>query len=185
MTVATPIVCSGARRRSVGEPGLKSWKSSFVLVQRQVRVAEDDGVGVREAVAHPAQAPVPRAGVVDHRDPGPARLDDPRQREPCLHLRAVHVPAHGVQRRTEPLERLEHLDLDQVTGVQDRVRGGHQLDRARRDDALSARQVGVADDRESHDEHARRRARRDSNPRLQPPEGCALSTELLARVPAS
>ena len=73
--VAMPIVWCGARRRSVGEPGLKMAKPPRRLVQRDVRVPEDDRVGVGEAAAHPRQAPGGRPGVVDHRDPHAAGDD--------------------------------------------------------------------------------------------------------------
>ncbi len=52
------------------------------LVQRQVRVAEDHGVGaVAEAPAHAREPAAPRAGVVDHRDAGLAR--PPRRARPA------------------------------------------------------------------------------------------------------
>ena len=90
-TVAIPIVWRGARRRSVGEPGLKIAKPVALLVQREVRVAEDDGVGVREAPAHPRQPAGGGPGVVDHRDP--------RARRPRRSAPAAAAPAARPRRR--------------------------------------------------------------------------------------
>ena len=53
-----------------------------LLVQRQVRVAEHDGVGVGEAAPQPREPAVRRAAVVRHHDPRAAGLDDPHRGQP-------------------------------------------------------------------------------------------------------
>ena len=74
-TRISPIVCAGARRRSVGLPGLRIWKpSSRLLVQRHVGVAEHHDVGALAEAAPHALAAGRRAG----RRRGPSRCGRPR-----------------------------------------------------------------------------------------------------------
>ena len=81
--VAMPIVCSGARRRSVGEPGLKIWKPSRPRA-RDVRVAEHDRVRLRERrrIARAARPPGP--GRAPPRS-APRRARTPAARHPRMH----------------------------------------------------------------------------------------------------
>ena len=61
----------------------------------------------------------------------------------------VDVPAHGVHGRPERLQRLEHLQLHQVAGVQDRVGALQPLHNVGQP-PRSARQVRVGDHRDDH-----------------------------------
>ena len=73
--------CAGARRRSVGLPGLKIWKPSRPR-GADVRVPEHDGVGASgEARAQPLEAAAARAGVVQHRDRAPPASHHPLRRQ--------------------------------------------------------------------------------------------------------
>src|SRR5918995_306705 len=53
-----------------------------LLVQRQVRVAEHDRVGVREAPPQPREPPLGGTAVVPPHDPPPLRPDPPHRPEP-------------------------------------------------------------------------------------------------------
>ena len=69
---------------------------------------------------------------MDHPDPDALELHGPHQRQPRLQPPAVDVPAHGVHGRAERLDRLQHLQLHHVAGVQDRVGALQPLARTRR-----------------------------------------------------
>jgi hypothetical protein len=122
-----------------------------LLVQRQVGVPEHDRVGVGEAAPQPVQSPAGRPAVVRHHDPRAGRLDDPDRGQTHPHVRLVDVAVHGVDRRPQRLEQREHLERDEIPGVEYRVRGAHALHARLGDRPRSARQVRVADDRELHD----------------------------------
>ena len=92
-----PIGVTGARRRSVGLPGLKIWKPPS-FVQRHVGVAEDDRVRVGEAGAHPREAPLGGAGVVDRADRVPSISIAVRLRQLAAQLGAVDVAVDGDHR---------------------------------------------------------------------------------------
>ena len=120
------------------------------FVQRDVRVAEHDRVGVGEAFAHSLEPPGRRAGVMDHPDPDACQLHGPPLREPHLQLPAVDVSPHPVDRRTERLEVFQHLQLHEVAGVQDRVRLLEPLHARVGQPARPARQMRVRDHRDDH-----------------------------------
>ena len=129
-TVASPIVCRGWRRRSVGLPGLKIWNapSARHLVQRDVAVAEDHGGAAGERRPLALEPPARRAGVVDHPDAHAARLDDAARRQPRPQLGRVDVAVHGGDRRAERLEVVEHRAVIEVARVEDQVGGAQPGD---------------------------------------------------------
>ena len=90
-----------------GAAGVEDLEAVALLVQRDVRVAEDDGVGVGEARAQAVEPAGRRAGVVDHRDPRAVRLDDARLGEPRRQRRLVDVAVHRADGRAERLELVE------------------------------------------------------------------------------
>ena len=124
------------------------WKPSRALVQRQVRVAEHDRVGVREAPPQLPEPPCRGPAVVREHDPRARRLHEPHRGQPHPHRRLVHVAVNGVQRRAERLEQLEHLDRHEVAGVQDRVGGAEPRHACLRQRARASGHVRIADDRE-------------------------------------
>ena len=146
--VASPIVCAGARLRSVGEPGLKMWKPRACSCSGRCEWPNTTASASGKRRRRRASRPVGRPAVVGHHDPRALRLDDAHRRQPQAHLRLVDVAVHRVDRRPERLQQLEHLERDQVARVQDRV-GGAQPRHARlRQRARAPGHVRVADDRE-------------------------------------
>ena len=123
-TRARPIVCRGWRRRSVGLPGLKIWKPSRLLVERDVRVAEDHRVARRGSAPASARA-APRLG--------PASCTIAIRAPAAVHGRA-RAAAAGAAGAASTLpctpttggpiasSSSQHLDRDEVAGVQDQVR---------------------------------------------------------------
>ena len=98
-TLAIPIDNWDSRRPppALGRaPGVEDLKAVLgLLMQRQVRVAEDHRVGLGEAPAHPAEPPLGRAGVVQDRDRGAAGLERGDRRQRFAHLGVVDVAVHG------------------------------------------------------------------------------------------
>ena len=75
---------------------------------------------VREAAAQALEPAGGGPGVVDHPDPRPAGVDDPRRRQAHQDLGLVDVAVDRGDRRPERLDLLEDLECDEVAGVQDR-----------------------------------------------------------------
>ncbi len=88
----------------------------------------------------------------DVRQPDARAAERPLQagREEVADPRAVDVAVDRVDRGTEPAQQLEHGDVAQVAGVEDRVGRRALLQAGRRDRAGAARHVRVADDRQPH-----------------------------------
>ena len=143
----------GARRRSVGEPGLKIAKPSRLpRAAGMVRVPEDHRVRVGEAAAQAGEPAGARA-----RRRGPSRSARP----PTSTVRVSGSRACSSAESTFPrtactggpsaCERVEHRRLHEVAGVQDRVGARAGARRTRRGSAaVAARHVRVTDDREPH-----------------------------------
>ena len=83
-TVATPIVWWGARRRSVGEPGLKIAKPSRSSCSGRCEWPKTTASAPGKRRRMRCQPAVGRAGVVDHRDLCTGRLDGAHERQPRL-----------------------------------------------------------------------------------------------------
>ena len=95
------IVRSGARRRSVGEPGLRIQVSPARTTSGTVRVAVDDRCAAGEAARQPLVPPGRGTAVVHHPDLHPAGCDDELARQELLQRLLVGVPVHRVHRRPE------------------------------------------------------------------------------------
>src|SRR3954452_19380776 len=89
------------------------------LEQRDVGVAEDDGVATGEAPSQPVQAALRRAGVVDERDAGAGGLDGQGLGERGPGLRVVDVAVDGADLGTEGLQVAQDRERAQVAGVED------------------------------------------------------------------
>ena len=175
-TRASPIVCAGAQRRSVGLPGIEDLKAVLAaLVQRQVGVPEHDRVGARKARAQARQAAGALAAVVDHGDARPGRLGRAHGRQHVAQLRRVHVAVHGGDRPVG-LDFPRHRSLDEVAGVQDQVSRVQVLDARGGNRAVALRHVRVGHDRQQHGDGRRARP---APYRRGPPRGAA------RRFPAS
>ena len=153
-TRAMPIVWWGARRRSVGLPGIEDLETPAPaagrpLVMGKVRMAVDHGVDAGEAPPHPRQPPRGRPGVVDHGDPRPVGLDDPRLGQPPAQLAVVDVAAHG-RDRPERLDRQQHRQRAEVTGVEDEIGLLEPLHAGVGERPRTPGQMGVGDDRQQH-----------------------------------
>ncbi len=115
-----------------------------------MRVAEDDGVGLREARAQPPQPAVGGAAVVDDREHRPLDRDHLAGGERRAHLRIVGVAVDGEDRRPERLELVKDREGREVTGVHDEVRGGAPLERRFGDSPRPAGQMRVREDGDLH-----------------------------------
>jgi len=113
--------------RAVGRPaplgraaGVEDLEVVAGLVKRQVRVAEQHGIGIREASAHPLQSPLRRSGVVKEPEGHPVQLQGELLGKLTLQFRAIDV---AVDRRdwTEALQLGEDLSLAEVTEVDDQI----------------------------------------------------------------
>ena len=84
-TSASPIVCTGARRRSVGDPGLKSWKPSSSSCSGRCEWPKTTASASGNRAPHPRAAarwPGPRRGAsrsARRPPPRPARRAGPRR----------------------------------------------------------------------------------------------------------
>jgi hypothetical protein len=143
------IRCPAALRRAPRVQDLEAVPG--LLVQRHVGVAEHDEVGaLAEAPPHPLEAIGARAGVVDHRDAGTSRLDDPLLGQQPPQLGAVHVAVHANERRSDRLEVAQHLERREVAGVQEQVRRPDPLDARVGQPPRPARHVRVGYDGDDH-----------------------------------
>ena len=147
----SPSCAAGARRRSVGEPGLKIWKPSApprAAAGASGRRRRRRRPGSARACARAARPPGPASWTIAIRAPpasttraaGSSRAQRRRRRR----CRARRAPAARAPRARE------HLDPHEVAGVQDRVGGAQPLDAGGGERAAPARHVGVGDDREPH-----------------------------------
>jgi hypothetical protein len=100
----------------------------------------DDRVAVRKLRAQARRAAGRRSRDVHHPDPEAAPdLHDVLLRQPSLERRLVHVPVHGLDRRTGTVQRFENADRDEVAAVEDQISRATELDAARWKLARSAR----------------------------------------------
>lgn len=91
-------------------------------------MAEDDGIGGREASAQARQAAFGRAGVVSYRDGSPADLDLQLGRQRAPQRLLVDIAAHGMDDRAERLHLLQRRGGEEVARMDDRLRRRNQLD---------------------------------------------------------
>ena len=93
---------------------------------RDVGVAVDDGLAVREPGCQPGLAAELRPRVVDHSDLDVSDLDDPLPRQRPLQGLLVHVPADPFDGRPERSQFLQELRSDEVAAVENEIRSGDQ-----------------------------------------------------------
>jgi hypothetical protein len=137
---ARPIVCTGARRRSV----------AVALVEREVRVAEDDRVGAGELGAQALETTSLRARVVDDPDPCALGLEDDAIGQLGADLGNVDVAVHGNERGADRRDLGKRLGAGEVARVDDRVGAREVVDARLRKAARPARHVGVGNERDPH-----------------------------------
>src|SRR5437868_12111009 len=89
--------------------GVEDLEGVGALVQLDVRVAEDDGVGVREAAPHAGETAARGPRVVDDADRDAADREPQLQRQLVAQPSAVDIPLHGVEWRPERAHRVERL----------------------------------------------------------------------------
>ena len=121
---------------------------------RDVGVAVDDGLAVREPRGQPGLAAEPRSGVVNHPDLDVPDLDHPLPRQRPLQLLLVHVPANAFDGRPERAQLSEEVHSDEVAAVEDEIRGGDQADAFIGQRPCPPRQMRVGDDRDARQEAA-------------------------------
>jgi len=138
----------GARRpAALGRAaGIEDLKAILPLVEGEVAVAEDDGVGIGEARPHPRQPAFGRAGVVEDGDRDAADPDLDRLRQPFAELLLVDVSVHRVDPGAESFEVFENGDREEVAGVDQPLRAGDQLQAAIREASGAPWHVGVGED---------------------------------------
>ncbi len=90
-------------------------------------MAEDDGVGLREAAPQAVSRPSagPLSWTIAIRTPSTCTIRVERQ--PRLQLGRVDIAANGVHGGPIASSSAEHRELDQIAGVQDGVGGAQQL----------------------------------------------------------
>lgn len=108
-------------------------------------MTENDGIGGRKAAAQARQPALSGAGIVRDCDRSPADLDFQfgRQRAPQRLL--IDVAVHGVDDRAERSHLLQRRGREEVTGMDNRLGCGDQLDAALRQPTGSSGHVGVGD----------------------------------------
>jgi hypothetical protein len=111
-----------------------------------------------------------RTRIVDESDAQARMLELGALGEPCPHLGSVDVAVDRLRRR-DPPEGVQDVERRQVARVEDELGFAEERDAGVREPAPTARQVGVADDREqaaiiprARTRGSRRRRRRPSSP---------------------
>ena len=113
------------------------------VVERDMRVTEDDEFRTGELAAHPGRAAGRRARVVDHRHRQPVQVQLQRvRRAPGGHVRAVVVAADGPDRGVAG-QLVQDARGAHVARVQDEVRATQLLRHRRRAGPPAARRVRV------------------------------------------
>ena len=108
--------------------GVEDLEATLHFVQREVAVAEDDGIDGREASVQARQPALGRAGVVSYRDGSPADLDLQLGRQRAPQRLLVDIAMHGMDDRAERLYFLQRRGGEEVAGMDDRLRCRNQLD---------------------------------------------------------
>ncbi len=142
------VRCPASLRRAARVEDLKA--IGRPLVQRNVGVAEDDRIGLREAAFHPLEAPGRRSGVMNDPDLRLLRPHEFGLRERRPHVGVIDVAVDGDHPRPERLEITEHRQAHEVPRVDDEIGCPQPRDARVRERSLSAREVGVRDDRDVH-----------------------------------
>ena len=137
--------CAAALRRTAGVEDLEVPAS---LVERQVRVAEEDPVHLGEPPTQPLEPPPRGAGVVDQREAHSLALDHLLGGQELPQLAAVHVPVNRLDGRADRAEVIEDAALAEVAEVDDEVRALELGDAAAWELPADTRHVGVAEDRD-------------------------------------
>jgi hypothetical protein len=126
--------------------GVEDLEVALDFVQGQMAVAEDDGVGGREALPQARQPARGRAGVVGDRDGLLSHLDLELGRQRVSQRRLVDVAVDGVDHGTERFHFFQRRDREEVAGVDDRLGGCEQLDAALGQTTAALGHVGVGED---------------------------------------
>src|SRR5215208_363582 len=138
--------------RAAAFRGASGVENPAVAVQRhlrQVRMAVDDGVAIREHRHQALRSSVKPPRNVDHADPRTSNLDHSALGEELVESGLIHVPDHACD-RPEPLELSERLDGDEVAPVKDQLGFLERTHALVGEPAGTPRQVRVGDDRDLH-----------------------------------
>jgi hypothetical protein len=138
---------SHRRPRRPPSLGRAAWiedlKAPLLLVEGEMAVAEDDGVGSREAAAQACTPALRRSGIVNHTHGFPVEFDFERCRQRASQGWLVDVAMDSVHDRTEGLELFEHRNVEKVTGVDHGVGFADQLAASLGEAARALRHVGI------------------------------------------
>ena len=129
-----------------GAAGIEDPDTAQALGLRDVRMSIHDRIGARKTSRQARLAPGPRARRVQHPDPHLLDVDNMAFGQKAAQLRLVGVPVDGDKRRPERLQLLERRDARDVAGVEDQIRGAHELDAAIGQPARAAGQVRIGND---------------------------------------
>jgi hypothetical protein len=141
--------------------GVEYLEVVLVLVERDVRVAENDRVGVREPEPKASEPAAGRPGIVDDPERHAARQrDHALGSEATAQLERVHVSEHGLDPRPDRLDLGERFLGHDVAAVHDQVAAGKAFDADGRQLAPSTGHVRVRDDADQHRVGLGRLARR-------------------------
>lgn len=108
-------------------------------------MAEDDGIGCREAPGQASQPTLGGAGVVSYRHGAPADLDLRLDGQQTPQRLLVDIAMHGMDDWTELSNLLQRREGKEVAGVDDRIRRRDQLDAPLGQPAGAAGHVGVGE----------------------------------------
>lgn len=131
-------------------PRVEDLKAAIALVERQVRVPEEDRVGAGKPPPQAGEAPASRPGVVDQRDPDALRLDRPLGWQLAPELGVVDVAVDREDRPAERFELGEHGPGAEVAEVDDSVGRAKLFHAPLRQAARPLRKMRVGDDRQAH-----------------------------------
>jgi hypothetical protein len=113
-------------------------------------VAEDHGIGAREAASEALGTPLRGTRVVNDPHGDAAELQLKPRRQNRAYGRLVHIAVNGMDRRAEAAQQFEHRERHEIASMHDRRGSAAELEAAVGQRAVAARQVRVADDRELH-----------------------------------
>lgn len=117
-------------RRAAGVEDLKGIRVGGIeaFVERQVRVTEEDGIGLGETPPHPLEPTPDRSGVVDHAYAPGADAEGRHLGQLLSDLGFVDVAVDGDQRRAESGEKPERRGAGEVPRVDDHLALAEQFE---------------------------------------------------------
>ena len=140
-----------------GAAGIEDLEAIPLLVQGQMGMSEDNRVRIGESRSEPLQAALGGTGVMDHAEDDLFQLERERLGEVAAELGAVDVAMNGGD-GPYFAQLGQHRGVAEVAGVDDQVGGVQGVQATIGKTPITAREVGVGDQRET-DQSSRRSER--------------------------